>query len=195
MRRTCETTVSMRWPTRCLSKWGGVCNQWCYINKYFPFWHPQVCTPVFDGCQSRSTICPPGASRGLIRKGGWFGAWTRSPVGVYVPEEKMLVSQSRIVCWTVDGVEHNQTRLKLNCVIRSTLYIQVEECQFMSQYHHYAWRGGREGGGAGKSYLLEIRVWTILQEAYEAKRSWETVSQPIRRMRVSWSKAVVCASL
>ena len=25
--------------------------------------HPQVCTPAFDGCQLKYTVCPPDASR------------------------------------------------------------------------------------------------------------------------------------
>jgi hypothetical protein len=119
-----------------------MCNQWCYINKYFPFRHPQVCTPVFYGCRSKSTICPPGASRGLIRKGAWFEKMddeSRREVCTWREHVSLSISNH---CWIVDSVEQNQTRLKLNCVIRSTLYIQVEECLSVSQYHHSAWCGG-----------------------------------------------------
>lgn len=148
MDRECkqESAVPARWvlagvprPIISLCEHKGLCNQWCYINKYFPFRHPQVCTPAFYGCRSKSTICPPGAS-GVSSKGVWCSIGDESP-GLYVPEDDMSASKSPNVCCKFENFEHNQTRLKLNCVIRSTLYIQVEECLSESQYHHYAWGG------------------------------------------------------
>ena len=86
---------------------------------------------------------------------------------MYVPEDDMSASKSPNVCCIFENFEHNQTRLKLNCVIRSTLYIQVEECLSESQYHHYAW-GGVEVGMArwGGRTFMKCDA-SLLQGAYE----------------------------
>jgi hypothetical protein len=59
-------------------------------------------------------------------------------MGAYVPEKRMLALVPDIMFAKSKDFKQNQTRLKLNCVKESTLYIQVEECLSVSQYHHSA---------------------------------------------------------
>lgn len=51
--------------------------------------HPQVCTPAFDGCRSRHTLCPPDASgfhqeARCIREGGRDRVWEYVPARINV---------------------------------------------------------------------------------------------------------------
>ena len=51
--------------------------------------HPQVCTPAFDGCQLKYTVCPPDASRyhqeaRSVRRGEGSCLWEYVPASTRV---------------------------------------------------------------------------------------------------------------
>jgi len=94
--------------------------------------HPQVCTPAFDGCQLRYTVCPPDASRSHQEAGGMFAGrkgfqWRK----MYLRDPKLAHCSHEMICKYAIVWKQCQTRLKLKARV-STLYIQVEECLSVS---------------------------------------------------------------
>ena len=140
--RTCTNTVSTSFAIKYLAMWArGYIQSVMLYQQVLPLPTPTGLYARFWWMPVKEYDLSARRIEGSHQEGNVGKRKDNESEREYVPEI-MSASKSLIKCWTIDSVKHNQTRLKLNCVIRSTLYIQVEECLSVSQYHHYA-RVGR----------------------------------------------------